>query len=341
MTIFLFSICPSLVVYSNIATPDHMTILLMTIIIYLWSKLLKLNNMNKRKLLLTLLLIIFMCLINLFKPLSYFMLLVFIGSELLNNFRNRKAIQKYFKYNFKYTLFFIFSFIILNLAISNLLNFTIENTMKTKVISDKSSYLIWGYTIDDKGEYNSDFIYQKLYTKLLKKYDNNLDKLYEEMSAIAKQNLKNNINYLPKIWLAKYKLAVGHEGDFFSFANTNNNSNYSKRISYKYNDFLMLGNSFMSICYLFMGLACLFSVVKQNKQKELSIVLLMIIGYLAILVLGGVQPRYKSLIFPQIFIVSALGINYFMSLFKHFIINIKKNKGSVIINVGISDNSSI
>ena len=340
LSIFFFSICPSLITYSNIGTPDHFTILLICALIFCWSFVLKENN-KKKKYLQSIILILIMSLINLFKPLSIYMLLVFVCSEILINiFGNLKNIKKYFKLNWKYLSFFIISFLIINTSITQMANLITEKNIKMTIKDSSGMYLLWGYTLNENKEYDSNYIYNQIMPELLKKYEYDYDKVLSELSIIAKQNLKNNIKYIPNIWEAKFKILFANEGDYFSFANTN--EKYSEKLSLNYyNDYIVVSNSFMGITYILICISCIGSIITEKSNKETSIIYLMIIGFIAIVILGGVQSRYKSLISVQFFIMAAIGIEYLWSIINLVKIKIKKKKGEISINVGIGYNSSL
>ena len=71
MTILCLSICPALISYTNVATPDHFTILFMSLSIFLWSLIIHRKN-DLKKYLISFFLILNLNLINLFKPLSIY-----------------------------------------------------------------------------------------------------------------------------------------------------------------------------------------------------------------------------------------------------------------------------
>lgn len=333
LSIFIFSLAPTLIIYNNVATPDHFTILFMSIVIYIWSLLLKYSN-TKTKYILSIFLIINMVLINMFKPLSIYMLLVFICSEVISLFTKKEA--KAFKKNWKYYLFFIITFICINSGANYILNNSVEKLIKLSVKDSSSMYMLWGYSLNEEGIYDSNYIYTPKMAELSKKYQNDYNLILKDLDKIASDNLKQNVKYLPKIWIAKFRIAFNNEMDYFSFANT---SKDSEIISNKYyNKVCLITNSFMALNYLMIVLFCIYEYRNKIFEKKSYIILLMIMGYLAILILGGVQSRYKSLISPQFFILYALGIDY---LLRKLNINFIKIKKGVKIDVSFSNNTSV
>ncbi len=300
---FIFSLIPSLIVYNNVQTPDHFTVFLMSLIIFTWSIILK--SSNKKKYILTFILVFLMSLINLFKPIGIYMLLVFIVSEIFININN---IKSYLKNNYQYFIYFIIMFLSIYILVNKTLNNIVENYIKNETVNSTSAYLIWGYSLDDNGKYNSDFLFNKVYKSLKEKYQGNLTLIYNDLSQIAKENIKNNLNKLPYIWNEKLKISLHDETSFYYWANTSQNEFIASKNNNNLDHFALISNSFMIMIYLMISLVSLLTIFNNEKKKEISIILLMIIGYLAILVLGGVQGRYKAIIFPQFAIICSLGI---------------------------------
>lgn len=334
LSVLIFSIAPTLIIYNNVATPDHFTILFMSIVIYIWSLILKCDN-QKKKYLLTLVLIINMIFVNLFKPLSVYMLLVFICTELIVEIFGNKD-KHYLKNNWKYYVFFILAFFIFNKTITYSMNEMIENSIQISVKDATSFYLLWGYSVDEEGKFDSNYVYTKVRKELVAKYNNDYDLILNDFEKIAYDNFKNNIKYLPSIWWSKFDIAFSNEMDYFSFANTSNNSDEIK-LEY-YNKVYIFTNTFMAINYLMLIICCIGLYKNKIPEKGTIIILLMIMGYVAILILGGVQSRYKSLISPQFFILFAVGFDYMLSKWH---LNMAKTKKGVMLNVGYDNSSSL
>ncbi len=316
LTLLIFSTMPSLIAYTNVSTPDHFTIFLVSLVIFIWSFVLKNKNI-RQKYILTIPLVISMCLINLFKPIAIYMLLVFIASEILVEFMdNLKNLKTYFKNSWRYISYFILIFIGIYLTTNYVLNKSIQNYIKTETVNSSSSYLIWGYSVNDKGDYDPEYIYSDIYSKLYDKYSGNLKLVFEDLDKIAKKTIKSNVRYLPKIWYQKFRIALDDDAAFFNWANTSNNPQKVLNNLNDYDDYLLIANTFMAFIYFMISILCIIFIFKSEHKKELSIILLMLVGYIAILVLGGVQPRYKAIIFPQLSIACAIGIYCIVDLIK-------------------------
>lgn len=315
LAMLLFSVFPSLVVYSNITTPDHITIFLLLFYIWTWEKILKNRKLeNRRQIIWYIILnIISMCLINLFKPLSILGILVFICAEIICFFPdvlNKQTRKEYFKKNILYIiLFLIISFGALNLE-NKLLNEAVENTINTKVIDSTGLYMLWGYSINEKGDYDSTPA-NKVYDNLLKKYNNDVSKAMIETNEFAKIQFKNNIKYLPKIIWQKFRIAYYTEKDIFSWANNSDNQSYSQGLREKYlKIYIAVANSYMTIILIMTAV----SLLNESRKKEVNnfvvVLALIITGFTCVLVFGGVQPRYKTLIL-SVFCLLASGCMLF------------------------------
>lgn len=309
----LFSLFPSLILYSNLTTPDHITIFLFLFYIYTWKKLLKSRKESEIKSIIkySILNIISMCLINLFKPLSILGILIFICAEIICYFPeildNKKRLS-YFKKNIPY----IIAFIIIGLGAlkieSIILNKTVEKTINVKVVDSTGLYMLWGYSIDEKGNYNSNPA-NKIYDELLKKNNNNIEKTMKETNVLAKEQFKRNFKYLPSIIWQKFNIAYHTEKDIFSWANYSENAIYSQNIKDKYSRaFEILANSYMSIILIMTSIALFKNSQKKYIDNLVVVISLIVTGYTCILVFGGVQPRYKTLILAPFCILASTSV---------------------------------
>jgi 4-amino-4-deoxy-L-arabinose transferase-like glycosyltransferase len=300
IALLLFSCFPSLIVYTNITTPDHFTILLFTCFIATWVKLLEYRKKKSKKIILWCFLNVLSIIgINLFKPLSILGLLVFICTELLcilfPILRERESRKQYFKQSFAFAVGFIIACYLGISISSHILNVQVEKTIHTEVVDSTPLYLLWAYSLDEKGNYNPDIATQT-YTELLIKYNGNQKEVMKELAILAKTQIVKNISKLPKIFYQKFKVVFSSEEDIFSFANYSNNEIYEQKLRktiLKY--YIYISNTFMGVLFLL----CTFSLIKEIKDKEknpiIIVITLTIIGYFLILLLGGVQGRYKML----------------------------------------------
>jgi len=315
LAVLLFTFLPSHILYSNITTPDHLSIFLISLWLLIWSKQVQYSEENnyKKLLFISILNIVCVCLINLFKPLSIFSVLVFICMEILcfrdmfvsaNN--KKEFVLKRLIYSFCFILFCAFSIKIEN----KVLNTVVENNINTKVVDSTGLYMLWGYSVNETGKYDSS-VADRIYIDILNKNNKDTVKTIDEINNVAKQQFKANLKYLPKILLRKFYIAYYNEQGMFVWGNYSGNSDYDTSISQKYNEyFLYIANGYIFMLFVM----CFMTLIKQlGKDKINKMVFassLIIIGYTCILIFGGVQPRYKALIFGPICFLAGSSIEY-------------------------------
>lgn len=299
--LLLFACYPSLIVYTNITTPDHFSILFFTCFIATWVKMLEYRENNSRYFYIWSIANIFSIVaINLFKPLSILGLLVFICTELLyfifpiikNKVKRKQYIQD--------ALGYVVGFVVicfLGIQTSNqILNSQVEKTIHTEVVNSTPLYLLWAYSVDETGNYNPDVATQT-YTELQLKYRFNQKKVMEEISVLAKRQIIENISKMPRIFYQKFKIVFASEEDVFAFANYSDNETYEQSLRdhvQKY--YTYFANMFMSILFTICALSLIKEMKNKNKNPMTIVIVLTIIGYILVLLLGGVQGRYKMLI---------------------------------------------
>ena len=206
--------------------------------------------------------------------------------------------------------------------INSFINYYVEKNIKMPVVNSMPYYFLWGYSVDENGNYSSDYVLSKVIDDIYEKCNYDTQCIVDKVYIIAKGTFQKNIKYLPNILLAKYKIAFSEEISFFNWANTGINKD--KIQNEYYNKFFVYAHGFMLVCYIMIIVTCIDSIIVGDKAKEKSIILLMIVGYTLILVLGGAQSRYKALIFPQLCTTFALGIECLSNIFGKLIKKEKK-----------------
>ncbi len=303
--VLIMTIFPHYILYVNLSSPDHFSILIMSLIIFVWSIVFKESDRIKNFLYLALLMLLF-CLLNLFKPLSIYMVLVYFGIFVFYGLSNKDQIKEnIMKLVLVVILFFGFSGVV-----TSYINNSIESKYKIEVVDATPLYLTWGYSFNpDTNIFDSNYLYNKYWGEILISNDYNLEDSLDEMHKVFEDEMKNNYMNLPRIFYEKANIVFGNDISFFSWCNTN--PEYNNIYQVKYNNFIgSVLNAFISVIYLLSMILGFYGIFSKKDDKALSLVFLMIMGYIAILILGGVQPRYKILIFPQLAIVSAACVNH-------------------------------
>lgn len=301
LAISLFACFPSLILYTNITTPDHFSLLFFLCFIASWVKMFEYRKtFDKRLYLWGFINIIFIVCINLFKPLSILGLLVFICSELLcfifPILFNKEKIKYYLKKHFLFSIIFVVICTVSIFGSSKILNYCVEKQINTKVVDSTGLYLLWGYSIDENKNYNSQ-VATGIFEDLLVKYKYDLKKVMDEISVLAKEQIKNNLKYLPTIFHQKFQIGFSNEDDIFSFSNNSNNIYYQADMLKKYkNIYVYFANIFMSVLWIMSSISLLKEIFDDEKNNMKTVLALTILGYILVLLLGGIQGRYKMLI---------------------------------------------
>lgn len=319
MAALLFTLNPSLICYSCISTPDHITILLFLLILLFWSRLEHYRQdhpWNRNTLLFSGALILCCTLVNWFKPLSIFFVVAFICYEvavyLYPALRKKMQLKKLWHNILCYELAFL-SVLLITISAGNvLLTNRVESVIKTDVINSTGMYLFWGYSVDENGNYAPSCATNVL-VELQKHYDNDLQKVYADIDYLAKEQIRNNFSLLPKIFYQKYRSAVGCDYDFFAIANSSPDSTYAQSV---YNTLMYPIVAATEVhtrtWYLISALYAILAILRKKTDKQTFLASLIIFGYLLVLVLGGTQARYKSLVIPLWCFVSAYAICAFL-----------------------------
>ena len=130
------------------------------------------------------------------------------------------------------------------------------------------------------------------------------------MPRISKEQFKDNLPYLTKILYQKFNIAYGYENDVFLFANESGNDEYDNNINTKYyNKYEFVANGFIISLIFMITLTLTKELFKKEKNKLLIIIALIMTGYTCVLIFGGVQPRYKTLLFSCMCIMAACSLN--------------------------------
>ena len=204
-----------------------------------------------------------------------------------------------------YELSFVGVFLILLVASNTILNYSIEKMMKTEVVESTGLYLLWGYSVNEMGEYDSN-VATEVFFDLMEQYENNLPVVMEEIDRLAIQQIKDNFDLLPQIFREKYYLVFAGEYGYFGFSNTSASTEYMQSITKVFQKpitaFLIAA---MRILYVLSLIYAVLSMKDKKTNKYMLLLAIAIFGYILVLVIGGVQSRYKSLVVPLWCILSA------------------------------------
>lgn len=331
----LFFACfPSLILYSNITTPDHITIFLIALWISTWVLMIKKRKEERKSLYwISVVHLLILASINYFKPLSVFGILVFLGTEVLYYgipiLGNKERRKQYFKKSVPYVLGMIILFFGIGFLFQSGLKKEIKKTTNMEVVDSTGLYLLWAYSLNEEKHYDPN-VGTDILSEAMVKYSYDLDQIMADLNEKAKAQFINNLPYLPRILQEKFMILFKDDGDIFGFSNFSNNEAHEAlmRDQYYY-PFVNVSGAFWGILFLLIVVSLLKEVRKNDKNPFIIVLSLMLIGYFFILLLGGVQSRYKVLDSVPFCILAATCFSGFMEKNKKCD-KIEENKGAEV-----------
>lgn len=308
----LFAINPSLIAYSCVMAPDHITILLFILALLFWTRL----EQNRRdwfhnvKWRIYAAATILCCvLINLFKPLSILFAVVYICYEsavhLYPALRARLPAKRLWKEILSMEMAFLLILLCGIAACNAVLKHSVEGMLQTETVDSTGYYILVGYSVNENGEYDTNIGNQML-IDTFEKYENDYTKVFPEIERLAKEQLRRNISLLPDIWGAKHQRVFGNEWLYYEFSNTSADKDYQlsvgKACSIPITTAML---TMMCLLYVLSAIFALMEITRKRVNKQMLLAAIIIFGYILVLLLGGVQSRYKSLVVSLWCMVSA------------------------------------
>lgn len=295
----LYCCFPSLIVWTNIMSPDHILMTLFCLQIIIWYWMWKKRDNRKLCIFLIFLHSVICVFINWFKPLSILFLLVFIFFLLgTNKIQERKK-------TVNFVITYIISFLICFFAGTKILNTWVESYIQQDVVDSTWQYIYAGIVMDENGLWNIADA-NKFISEILSS-DKSMEQQQNSFKEATLDEIRRNANKLPILFLNKYKNAINSEGSSLYWANTNSEDEYSSKL----NDVLGLPYYFVSNgYYLLLLILVVCCCISQFfiKNENVFLLALIIVGFLCIQVLSVVQGRYKYIIMPYFVIFSAYGL---------------------------------
>lgn len=290
--IALLACFPQMIMWDSIACPDHFTIFFFGVLVYIWCKSLRSENIG----LYLLAEAVCISIIELLKPLTIFLIILLVCAEVfIMIFRNYGSAKKHITR--------ILLSIVLVIGICKGVNYgnqiLLKNYIKTDVQQATSFYVLWGYSLDEYGNWDADA------------GDNTINQAFKSADTIsdvitytdeaARRTLKEAIPLLPRILQQKFKLLFYTDNWAVLWSLTNNDNVVVKWLNTSFSvagDILTVFNSFSLFIMPF-------ALIRKN---ELTIFLsLGWIGYICFLVLSGIQTRYRYIMLPFQLVLSGLG----------------------------------
>lgn len=298
--IALLACFPQMVMWDAVASPDHFAVLLLALLVYVWYK----SLTSEKVMLYVLAEAACISMVGLFKPIVPLLIVLLICADIfMALFTFKTAAKKLVAKN----LFMV----VLTISVTGTVNYgtkaLLEDYIKTDVQQATSFYFLWGYSVDNNGNWDSHAA------------DDTINEAFaqaEYMSDVvaytdkaAEVTLKKNISLLPKILWQKFRLLFSSDHWSFYWGLTNNNNSRSLWLNKYYYVFGGVQTVLNSLSLLFIPFSLL-------RKRRLSIFMsLGWVGYICFLVLAGIQTRYRYIMLPFQLVLTGIGYMELKGLF--------------------------
>lgn len=298
--IALLACFPQMVMWDALASPDHFTVLLLTLLVYIWHKSLK----SERVVLYVLAEVICISMVGLFKPIVPLLIVLLICADVfIALFINKSTVQKLVVKNL--------IMVVLAISVTGTVNYgnkaLLENYIKTDVQQATSFYFLWGYSVDHNGNWDShaaDDVINEAFAQA-----EHMSDVVAFADQAAEATLKKNINLLPAILWQKFRLLFSSDHWSLYWGLTNDNNALSVWLNENYYIFGGIQTVLNSLSLLVIP----FSILRKRK---LSIFMsLGWTGYICFLLLAGVQTRYRYIMLPFQLVLTGIGYMEWKGLF--------------------------
>lgn len=301
----LYACSPSMIIWTNIMSPDHITMCLFTLQAILWYWMWRKKEDRKACLILIILHSIVCVFINWFKPLSVLFFLVFMCFWIGTYQKQEK--RKYSLIGVAYILSFFACFLIG----SKTLTVWVEHYVQQNVIDSTWTYVYSGITMNNDGTLDS----KRGNDKVVEVYEayENLEEQQAVLKELTLEEIRKNGRKLPLLFLDKYKEAINSEGATWFWTNTNSQAGYAEKMDEVFGfKFYFTANGYYLLLLIFVLCNSIFQMLPRYKNVFVYSITLTIAGFICILVLSGVQSRYKLILAPYFMMLSACGLENFM-----------------------------
>lgn len=298
-SLVLFSMPPQMVIWSSVTTPDHFAVCFLIIFIYFWGKLENCNN-KKSIIVYCILMTVSISAMNLFKPVKFLFIIAIIVTEVLRLLISEMNIKKIMR-QLRLYIGVIIIFIVSNVLLQSMNEYLLEETIHTDVQEAVAYYLLWGYTVDENGNWNANEA-GKYMDVVNKQYDFMPDNL-RILQEIAIDNIKSNIKLLPRIWKQKFNLLFYSDTWPTLWTLREPYTGIGEWVAQQRSLIEMFMSVLNIVTVLLMPLAL------KRKSSFVNLCSLGWLGYILYLVITGVQTRYRYIILIIQFILTIVGIN--------------------------------
>lgn len=298
----LYCCFPSLIIWTNITTPDHITMFLFVLQMIVWYWMWKKTDNWKIHIILICVHSIICILINWFKPLVilYLLVLVFYLIGTYDKSDRKKIIFGGIIYFFSFLLCFIGS--------SKILSVWVENSIQRETIDSTWLYIYCGSVMKEDGTMDN----AKANEVMAEVFQQNesIDDQMRIFKEMAIEQIIENKMKLPVLWLDKYREAMNCEGATWYWCNTNTENGYGDKLNEVLGlEYYFISNQYYLLLLILVVLCGISQLISKYKNVNIFYLFLTVSGFIGILVVSGVQSRYKLIIMPYLVIMGAYGLD--------------------------------
>ncbi len=281
ITLLFVSFFPHAILWSSIATPDHITVMILSVILLLWGKCVTIKSEGWGKYVPVILLAFAAALVNLFKPLSVLLLLVMICSLILLLANHEMHIKK------TAWLLFVYGgvFFVSNSFLSHVNERLISDVIQTDVQQATPFYILWGYSVNEEGIWD-DQVASELINEALEKQET-LAESIQSLEGAAKEMVTEHVKELPAIWLRKFQILFYSDTYPCDWIRTDG-SNMWIDLFLRYKECLGVLFSVLNIASL-----CILPFSLRRRDALTLFSSLGWLGYILFLVAASIQTRYR------------------------------------------------
>lgn len=304
----LYLFWPSVILYRNIFSTEHIAITLILVSIILFILFEKGFNNNKKlyNFLLSITIGITLSFLKFFKPISIIIIIAIIIYYLFY-----EIIYKRYKNISKFKVCCLISIIIFY-GFTNCIFFNyIDNLVGKKVNRNPTSfYLYMGLSPTNPrlGLYSTNVVLK--YNTYYNEFDGNFKLIEKALYQDLKNEYKNNYNMFPKIINNKFRKTW--ENDIASLFWVTESIKQPEKLpinQYVFINILKVVSQFYYIILIILFLVGVYNCFLNSKNiNYLFLLTLFIVGVLLMLLLSETQGRYKIIIYPFITIIATNGL---------------------------------
>lgn len=197
----------------------------------------------------------------------------------------------------------------------------VRNLLKTEAIDSTGLYLMWGTAINEEGNYDPNIASDEFFV-VNEKYSGDYDLMFQEFMEIGKEWFKQNFS--PDLVWQKIKAGFCSEYGFYGAANTSAVEGYASSVDQVlYTPLLLSMLSYMHILYILSCLYAIFMIVQKRIKKADLLIMIILFGYVCVLMISGIQHRYKSLVIPIWCILAGEFLGIVSQNFKRYVDSIR------------------